>query len=51
MHNLKTELDEPLPTRSAARLALFEYLEVFYNRKRLHSTLGYQSPAAYEQQH
>ena len=48
---LKTELDEPLPTRAAAQLALFEYIEVFYNRQRLHSTLGYQSPAAYEQQH
>jgi len=48
---LKTELDEPLPTRAAARLALFEYIEVFYNRQRLHSTLGYTSPAAYEHQH
>ncbi|MFW6059084.1 MAG: IS3 family transposase [Phycisphaeraceae bacterium] len=48
---LKTELDEPLPTRAAARLALFDYIEVFYNRQRLHSTLGYISPAAYEAQH
>lgn len=48
---LKTELDEPLATHDAARLALFEYIEVFYNRKRLHSTLGYLSPAAYECQH
>jgi putative transposase len=48
---LKTELDEPLPSRAAARLALFEYIEVFYNRKRLHSALGYCSPATYEQQH
>lgn len=48
---LKTELDEPLPTRSTARLALFDYIEVFYNRQRLHSTLGYLSPAAYEQKH
>ena len=48
---LKTELDEPLPTRAAARLALFEYIEVFYNRQRLQSTLGYVSPAAYEAQH
>jgi putative transposase len=29
--------------------ALFEYIEVFYNRKRKHSTLGYQTPAQYEQ--
>jgi putative transposase len=48
---LKTELDEPLPNRAAARLALFEYIEVFYNRQRLHSALGYCSPATYEQQH
>ena len=32
-------------------LALFEYIEVFYNRQRLHSTLNYVSPAAYEKQH
>ena len=33
-----------------ARAAIFEYIEVFYNRKRLHSTLGYRSPADYERQ-
>lgn len=48
---LKTELDEPLKTRASTRLALFDYIEVFYNRQRLHSTLGYLSPAAYEQEH
>lgn len=32
-----------------ARQALFEYLEVYYNRQRRHSTLGYVSPLAYEQ--
>jgi putative transposase len=35
-------------THAAARLALFDYIEVFYNRSRLHSRLGYLSPAAYE---
>ncbi len=35
-------------TREAARQSLFEYIEVFYNRWRLHSTLGYVSPAEYE---
>ncbi len=35
-------------TREAARQSLFEYIEVFYNRRRLHSTLGYVSPAEYE---
>lgn len=33
-----------------ARLAIFEYVEVFYNRKRLHSALGYRSPVEFEQQ-
>ena len=32
-----------------ARLALFTYLEIFYNRIRRHSTLGYVSPLIYEQ--
>ena len=36
------------PTRAAARRAIFEYVEVFYNRQRLHSSLGYLSPADYE---
>jgi putative transposase len=36
------------PTRSAARLALFDYIEGFYNTHRRHSALGYLSPAAYD---
>ncbi|EPX62663.1 Mobile element protein [Cystobacter fuscus DSM 2262] len=35
-------------TREQARLALFEYIEVFYNRQRRHSTLGYVSPVNFE---
>lgn len=35
--------------RAEARRSLFEYLEVFYNRRRLHSTLGYRSPVQYEE--
>ncbi|HZI16813.1 MAG TPA: IS3 family transposase, partial [Myxococcus sp.] len=35
-------------TREEAKRALFEYIEVFYNRKRRHSTLGYLSPTEYE---
>ena len=37
------------PTREAARSAVFEYLEAFYNRRRLHSSLGYMSPEGYEE--
>ena len=36
------------PTRPAARTAVFEFIEVFYNRRRLHSTNGYRSPAEFE---
>lgn len=35
-------------SHTAARTALFDYIEGFYNRQRRHSALGYQSPAAYE---
>ena len=37
-------------TREDARRAIFRYIEIWYNRKRRHSTLGYVSPAAYEEQ-
>jgi putative transposase len=40
-----------LHTRQDARTAIFDYIEVFYNRERLHSTLGYRSPAEYEHDH
>jgi putative transposase len=36
------------PTRAAAKAAIFEYVEVFYNRRRSHSSLGYMSPVEYE---
>jgi transposase InsO family protein len=47
---LKTELvhHEHYATREQARKSIFEYIEVFYNRKRLHSSLGYVSPEAFE---
>jgi putative transposase len=48
---LKTELvhRQRFPDRGAARSAIFEYLEGFYNRRRLHSALSYRSPAGYEE--
>jgi transposase InsO family protein len=36
-------------TREQAKADIFEYIEAFYNRKRLHSTLGYVSPQTYLQ--
>jgi transposase InsO family protein len=37
-------------TRRRARMAIFDYIEGFYNRRRLHSALGYRSPEVYEVQ-
>ena len=37
-------------TRAEAKAALFDYIEVFYNRTRLHSSLGYMSPITFESQ-
>lgn len=47
---LQTELldRQAWPTRQALQSAIFEYIEVFYNRQRRHSTLGYLSPDEYE---
>ncbi len=47
---LKTELVhlEHYPTHEGARASIFEYIEVFYNRKRLHSSIGYVSPEMFE---
>jgi transposase InsO family protein len=50
---LRAELTdlEPFATRQAARTAVFEFIEVFYHRQRLHSSLGYLSPMAFESAH
>ena len=46
---LKTECAlQPFATRAVARVAIFEYIEVWYNRQRLHSALGYLSPEQFE---
>jgi putative transposase len=39
------------PTRQTLRTAVFDFIEVFYNRQRRHSTLDYDTPADYEHQH
>ena len=52
-HRLKTELIflECFENREQAQHAIFEYIEVFYNRQRRHSTIGYLAPLVYEQAH
>ena len=47
---LKTELvyTRRFATRAEAREAIFEYIEVFYNRRRRHSSIGYVSPVEFE---
>jgi putative transposase len=49
--SLKTELlyRRSWPTRESVRVAVFEYIETFYNRGRRHSALGYLSPMEYEE--
>lgn len=49
-HTLKTELvgRTVYKTRLRAKADIFEYIEVFYNRNRLHSALGCMTPAQYE---
>ncbi|HEV2149431.1 MAG TPA: IS3 family transposase [Longimicrobiaceae bacterium] len=42
--------DSDWHTREEARRAIFDYIEAWYNRQRLHSSLGYKSPAEYEDQ-
>ncbi len=45
---LKAELGDSFANRTAAERQLFDYIEVFYNQVRSHSTLGYVSPAQFE---
>jgi putative transposase len=50
-HTLKTELTHwnNYQTRKEAKRSIFEYVEIFYNRVRLHSTIGYLAPVEFEQ--
>ena len=52
MATIKKELiyRHTFKTRNAARLAIFDYIEIFYNRERRHSSLGYLSPEAFERE-
>lgn len=49
--NLKNELTwhQTFETREQARAAVFEYIELFYNRERMHQTLNYTSPVRFEE--
>ena len=49
-HTLKVELVHGYRyrTRGEAQTAVFDYIEIFYNRQRLHSSLDYQTPEAFE---
>ncbi|WP_407079318.1 IS3 family transposase [Candidatus Methylospira mobilis] len=49
-HSFKVEAihGERFQTRDDAKHHVFDYIEVYYNRKRLHSKLGYLSPEAFE---
>jgi transposase InsO family protein len=51
-HTLKTELvkHEHYRSHAQARASLFDYIERFYNRRRLHSTLGYKAPVDFERE-
>lgn len=48
--SLKSELADRFDSCGEAKMELFDYIEVFYNQRRRHSTIGYVSPAVFERQ-
>ena len=48
---LKSELADRFDSCGEAKMELFDYIEVFYNQRRRHSTIGQVSPAAFEKAH
>jgi transposase InsO family protein len=50
-HSLKVEFvhDQKFATKQQAKDAIFEWIEVFYNRERIHSSIGYKTPVAFEE--
>lgn len=45
--SIRAKCDDVYASHADMRAASFEYIEVFYNRKRLHSTLGYRTPVQF----
>jgi len=48
---LEMDADKPFTSREAARCAVFDFVEVFYTRQRMHSALGYRSPDQIEREY
>jgi putative transposase len=48
--SLKSEVADRFESCGTAKMELFDYIEVFYNQRRRHSTIGYVSPAVFERQ-
>jgi putative transposase len=48
---MRTVRPSPLADPQGLRTAVFDFIEIYYNRQHRHSTLDYASPASYEQQH
>ena len=48
---LKSELGERFESYAEAKEKLFDYIEIFYNQRRIHSSIGYVTPAEFERRH